>query len=103
MIVFSCMIWHAIYLVLYEQNAQLAERCDRLAMLTFALVVFLVHVFQTVWFFVAFRKRLDLEKLDKEAAINNLKYRMNMNANNIVTKTKNTSVTKKNMNSKQTV
>lgn len=29
MIVFSAMVWHAFYLVLYKRDRQLADRCDR--------------------------------------------------------------------------
>lgn len=89
--------------MLYQKDVELADKCDRLAMLAFAFVVVLIHIFQTGWFLVAFQKRIDLEQLDKEAAINNLKYRMHLNANNIVTKTKNNSITKKNLNSKHMV
>ena len=40
-------------------------------------IVILVHVVQTVWFVIAFRKRLYLEKLDKKAALIYLKKRLN--------------------------
>ena len=78
LIVFSAMIWHAIYLVIYKEDQELAEVCDRYAMIAFAVVVFLEHVGQTAWFLVAFQKKLHLEKLDRLAALNYIKHRMTM-------------------------
>lgn len=84
MIVFSAMVWHATYLVIYKQDSVLAERCDLYAMITFAIVVILIHIMQTFWFIVAFKKRYELEQLDKKAALSYLKARMSVaqNANN---------------------
>lgn len=49
-------------------------------MISFAVVVVLIHVMQTFWFGIAFKKRLDLENLDKKAAISYLKTRMAMHS-----------------------
>lgn len=77
LIVFSCMVWHAMYIVLYKRDQDFAELADWYAMLAFAFVVILVHIMQTVWFVIAFRKRLYLERLDKKAALIYLKKRLN--------------------------
>lgn len=77
LIVFSCMVWHAMYIVLYKRDQDFAELADWYAMLAFAIVVILVHIMQTVWFVIAFRKRLYLERLDKKAALIYLKKRLN--------------------------
>ncbi len=75
MVVFSAMIWHACWLILYKQDVELAERCDTYAMITFAIFVIITHFVQTIWFIIAFKKRLDLEKLDKQIALSYLKAR----------------------------
>ena len=46
MIVFSAMLWHACYLLIYKQNELLAEECDTYAMITFAIIVFIIHIMQ---------------------------------------------------------
>lgn len=68
MIVFLVMVWHAIYLILYKKDHIFADKCDFNAMILFASAVLLIHVFQTVWFFIALKKRLIFEKLDKRVA-----------------------------------
>jgi hypothetical protein len=81
MIVFSAMVWHATYLVIYKQDEALADRCDLYAMLVFGVVVFIIHIVQTIWFVIAIQKRIDLEKLDKKAALSYLKTRMSLSSN----------------------
>jgi hypothetical protein len=76
MIVFAAMMWHATYLAIYRQNAEFAERCDTWAMISFAIVVLIVHIAQTIWFFIAIQKRYELEKLDEIAALSYLKTRV---------------------------
>ena len=76
LIVFLGMVWHAIYLTIYKEDEKLAEICDRYALITFAVIVFFIHVSQTIWFLIAIRKRIQLEKLDQRAALNYLKNRM---------------------------
>jgi hypothetical protein len=46
--VFSAMIWHSIWLVIYKENPVLADKCDGYAMFTFAIIVFLgrIHIFK---------------------------------------------------------
>lgn len=39
--VFSAMIWHTVYLFIYKKDAKLAGLCDRYAMISFAVAVFL--------------------------------------------------------------
>jgi hypothetical protein len=80
MIVFSAMVWHAAYLVIYKQDEALAERFDLYAMMVFAVVVFIVHIVQTIWFVIAIQKRIHLEKLDKKAALNYMKARMSVSS-----------------------
>ena len=86
MIVFSAMMWHAFYIVVHKRDEDLADKFDSYAMLVFGVVVVLIHIMQTIWFFVAFRKRLQLENLDKIATIMYLKRKMSMySQNKIVT------------------
>ena len=51
-------------------------------MVSFGIIVIAIHIMQAIWFCIAFKKRLDLENLDKKAAISYLKTRMVMNAMN---------------------
>lgn len=69
MIVFSAMVWHATYLILYKKDPIFAEKCDFNAMVLFGVVVLIIHVVQTIWFFVALKKRMVFEDLDRRAAL----------------------------------
>ena len=55
LVVFTCMIWHAIFAVIHERNENLAIVCDKYAMWTFFVIVILMHLQQTLWFILAFR------------------------------------------------
>jgi len=46
------MVWHGMYVGLYKRNPDMAEELDSYAMLFFAVIVILVHIMQTCWFFV---------------------------------------------------
>lgn len=48
-------------------------------MISFGIVVIAIHIMQAIWFCIAFKKRLELENLDKKAALSYLKNRMTIN------------------------
>ena len=75
LVVFTCMIWHAIFAIIYERNEQMALVCDRYATWVFVFIVIIMHIQQTFWFILAFRKRNELHELDKTAAVDNYKRR----------------------------
>ena len=66
--VFAAMVWHTVFIVMYDLDPSLAVVCDEYALLAFFLVVILEHLIQLVWWFVAMQRRRDLEKLDESAA-----------------------------------
>ena len=49
-------------------------------MVSFGIIVVAIHIMQAIWFCIAFKKRLELENLDKKAALTYLKTRMAMNS-----------------------
>ncbi|CAF0938693.1 unnamed protein product [Brachionus calyciflorus] len=85
LIVFSAMVWHAMYIVLHKRDVKLADRFDNMAIITFAIIVILIHIMQTIWFFIAFKKRLIFESLDKKAALDFVSARLNLNKNSMPT------------------
>ncbi len=76
LVVFTCMIWHAIFAVIHERDENMALVCDKYAMWVFVFIVVIMHIQQTFWFILAFRKRNELHVLDKTAAVNNYKRRI---------------------------
>jgi hypothetical protein len=68
------MICHGIYCVLHSTNEAIAIKFDVYSMCFIGLAVLIMHLIQIVWFFVAFRKRAKLNRLDKTAIIDNHKH-----------------------------
>ncbi len=66
--VFAAMIWHTVFICMYNFDPGLAVKCDKYALLVFFLIVILEHLIQLVWWSVAMQRRRDLEKLDESAA-----------------------------------
>jgi hypothetical protein len=81
------MVWHAVYAVIYKEYEDLAVRSDFYAMCGFGVVVFIIHLVQLIWFYIALQKRLELDILDKKSAMDQLQFRSCM-SQNPVTKNK---------------
>jgi len=66
--VFAAMIWHTVFITMYDFDPSFAVLCDEYALLAFFSIVIIEHIIQLVWWFVAMQRRRDLEKLDESAA-----------------------------------
>jgi hypothetical protein len=81
LVVFTCMVWHGIYSQIHVNSPPLAVICDQYAMWAFVVLVLIMHITQTIWFFIAFRKRHELDLLDKNAALDYLNARVSLHKN----------------------